>query len=184
MKVSFPKYGPVELLIQKQGVGRIISFVAIVVFAGVCGSYLLANKLWLLTIALIGIVAILLCLGVAVAIFLNQSKVNEPPGAPIEENVPELTPQWNYRPRKPIRARGVLHSPSAETSDDLRSDSFEISDSAWFNDNSLESVTPTFFDGGAEAEEPKTEGLTQPTDTVSAAPSADDAAFRGTTKVL
>ena len=30
MKISFSKYAPVELLIQKQGVGRIISFVAIV----------------------------------------------------------------------------------------------------------------------------------------------------------
>src|SRR4029450_5169145 len=79
MKISFPKYGPVELLIQKQGVGRIISFVAIVVFAGVCGSYLFANKLWLLTIALLGIAAILFCLGVAVAIFLNQSEINKAP---------------------------------------------------------------------------------------------------------
>jgi hypothetical protein len=184
MKISFPKYGPIELLIQKQGVGRIISLAAIVFFAGVCGSYLLANKLWLLTIALLGIAGILLFLGAAAAIFLNQSKVNEPPGAPIEENVPELTPQWNYRPRKPIRARGVLHSPSTETSDDLSSDSFGISDSAWFNDNSLESVAPTFFDGAVEAEELITEGLTQPTDTVSAVPAADDAAVRGTTKVL
>jgi hypothetical protein len=183
MKISFSKYGPVELLIQKQGVGRIISFVAIVCFAGGCGSYLLANK-WLLTIALLGIAGILLCLGLAVAIFLNQSEVNKAPSDPIEEDVSEPTAQWDYRPRKPIRARAVLDSPSAETSDYLSSDSFEISDNAWFNDNSLESVAPTFFDGAVEAEELITEGLTQPTDTVSAAPAADDAAVRGTTKVL
>jgi hypothetical protein len=183
MKTSFPKYGA-HLLTRKQGVTTIISFVAIVVFAGVCGSYLLANKLWLLTIAVFAIAGILLFLGATVAIFLSQSKVDEAPSSPMEQNVPEFTPQWNYRPRKPIRARGVLHSPSTETSDDLSSDSFGISNSAWFNDNSLESVAPTFFNGAAEAEEPITEGLTQPTDTVSAAPSAQDAAVRGTTKVL
>jgi hypothetical protein len=125
MKISFLKYGPVELLIQKQGVGRIISFVAIVCFAGVCGSYLLANK-WLLTIALLGIAGILLCLGVTIAIFLNQSEVNNTPSAPIEENVSEPIAQWNYRPRKPIRARAFLDSPIAETSEGFSSDLFEI----------------------------------------------------------
>jgi len=175
MKISFPKYGPVELLIQKQGAGRIISFVAIVFFAGVSGSYLLANKLWLLTIAVLAIAGILLFLGAAVAI-LNESKVNnEPPGAPIEENVPELTPQWDYRPRKPIRARGVLDSPSTETSDGLSSDLFGISDNAWFNDNSLEGAAPTFIDGPPETEETKTEALPQTTDSVCSAPTVEDA---------
>jgi hypothetical protein len=184
MKISFPKYGPSEFLTRKQGAALIISFVAIVFFGGVCGSYLLANRLWLLMIAMLGVAGILLFLGAAAAIFLKQNKIAEAPSAPIEENVSEPMAQWDYRPRKPIRARAILDSPSAETSDDLSSDSFGISDNAWFNDNSLESVAPTFFDGAAEAEEPITEGLTQPTDTVSAAPTADDAAVRGTTKVL
>jgi hypothetical protein len=58
-------------------------------------------------------------LGVVAAIFLNQSEVREVPSAPIEQEVPPITPHWEYRPSKPIRARGVLNSPSSETSDDL-----------------------------------------------------------------
>jgi preprotein translocase subunit SecG len=119
MKISFPKYGPGELLTRKHGATRIISFVAIVFFAGVFGSYFLSNKLWLLTIAMLGIACILLCLGVIVAIFLNQSEVNETPSALFEENVPRITTQWDYQPRKARRAHAALDSPSAEMSDGL-----------------------------------------------------------------
>jgi hypothetical protein len=80
--------------------------------------------LWLLTIAVLGIAGILLGLGARAAIFLNKNEVNETTSALFEENVPRLTPQWDYRPRKPIRARGVLDSPNTETSDDLSSDLF------------------------------------------------------------
>ena len=174
MKISFSKYAPVELLIQKQGVGRIISFVAIVFFAGLCGSYLLANKLWLLTMALLGIAGILLCLGVAVATFLNQSEVNKAPSAPIEENVAEPIAQWDYRPSKPIRGRAVLGSPSAETSDGLSSDLFEINNNVWLNDNSPQGAVPTFIDGPPETEGTKTEALSQTTDSVCSAPTVED----------
>jgi divalent metal cation (Fe/Co/Zn/Cd) transporter len=71
MKISFPKYGPGELLTRKQAATRTVSFVAIVFFAGVCGSYLLGNKWWLLTIAALVIAGILLCLGAAAAISLK-----------------------------------------------------------------------------------------------------------------
>ena len=175
MKVSFSKYGPVGLLIQKQGVGRIISLAAIVFFGGVCGSYLLANKLWLLAIALLGIAGILLCLGVAVAIFLNQHEVTKAASAPMEENVSEPIAQWDYRPRKPIRARAVLDSPSAETSDSLSSDFFGINNNVWLNDNSLEGAAPTFIDGSPETEETKIEALSQTTDFVCSAPTIEDA---------
>jgi hypothetical protein len=184
MKISFPKYVPGELLTRKRGATRIISFVVIAFFAGVCGTYLLGNKFWLLTIALIGIAGILLCLVAAAAIFLNQSEVNEPTNVPIERDVPRLTPQWDYRPRKPIRGRGVLDSPNAETSDDLSSDPFGMNDNVWLSDNSLEGAVPTFINGPPEVEEPRTRAFPQTTDTVSAAPTADDAAVRGTTKVL
>jgi hypothetical protein len=133
MKISFPKYGPGELLTQKRLVTCIISFVALAVFAGALGSYLVANKLWLLTIAVVGIAGILLCLGAAVAIFLNQNKLDEAPSAPIEEYVPRLTPQWDYRPRKPIRARAALDSASTETSDGLSSDPLEMNDNVRFD---------------------------------------------------
>jgi hypothetical protein len=175
MKMSFPKYGPIELLIRKQGAVYIISFVAIVFFAGVCGSYLLANKLWLLAIALLGIAGILLCLAVAVAIFLNQSEVTKAASAPFEEDVSEPIAQWDYRPRKPIRARGVHHSPSAETSDGLNSDLFGINNNVWLNDNSLEGAAPTFIDGPPETEETKTEAVPQTTGSVCSAPTVEDA---------
>jgi hypothetical protein len=175
MKISFPKYGSVELMIREHGLGRIISFIAIVVLAGVCGSYLLANKLWLLTTALLGIAGILLCLGVAVAIFLNQGEVSKVPSAPIEENVSEAIAQWDYRPSKPIRARAVLYSPRAETSDDLSSDPFEINNNVWLNDNSLEGAPPTLIDGAPESEEIKIEALSQTTDSVCSAPAVEDA---------
>ena len=173
MKISLPKYGG-HLLTRKQGVTTIISFVAIVFFAGVSGSYLLANKLWLLTIAVFGIAGILLFLGAAVAIFLNQSEVNKAPSAPIEEDVSEPITQWDYRPKKPIRARAALDSPSAETSDGLSSDLFEINN-VWLNDNSLEDAAPTFIDGLPETEETKIETLSQTTDSVCSAPTVEDA---------
>jgi hypothetical protein len=148
MKISFPKYGPRELLTRQQGATRIISFVAIVVFAGVCGSYLLGNKLWLLTIAVLGIAGILLLLGARAVIFPSQSKVDETPSAPIEESVPRLTPQWDYRPRKPIRARATLDSPSAETSDGLSSDPFGMNDNVRFD---FENPEPTVEDATTKA---------------------------------
>jgi len=133
MKISFPKYGPGELLTRKQAATRTVSFVAIVFFAGVCGSYLLGNKWWLLTIAALGIAGILLCLGAAAAISLKQGSVDKAPSAAIEENTPRLTPQWDYRPRKAIRARAVLDSPSTETSDGLSSYPLGIDDSVRFD---------------------------------------------------
>lgn len=176
MKISFPKCGSAELLTRKQGATPIICFVAIALFAGVCGSYLLGNRMWLLTITLLGIAGVLLSLGVAAAILLNQSEVHEAPGAPIEEDMPLITPQWDYRPSKPIRARGVLNSPSSETADDLSSDLFGISDNVWLNDNLFEGAAPTLINGPPEAEEPITKPLPQTTDLVGAAPTADDAA--------
>ena len=148
MKISFPKYDTGELLTRKRLAPWIIAFVAIALFAGVCGSFLLGNKLWLLTIAVLGIAGILLYLGAAVAIFLNQSVVNEPPSAPIEENVPRLTPQWDYQPRKAGRARAALDSPSMETSDGLISDPFGINDNVRFD---FENPEPTVEDATTKA---------------------------------
>ena len=148
MKISFPKYGIDELLTQKRLATCIISFVALAVFAGALGSYLLGNKLWLLTIAVLGIAGILLLLGARAAIFPSQSKVDETPSAPIEENVPQLTPQWDYRPRKPIRARATLDSLSTETSDGLSADPFGINDNFRFD---FENPEPTVEDATTKA---------------------------------
>ena len=134
MKISFPKYGIDELLTQKRLATCIISFVALAVFAGALGSYLLGNKFWLLTVAVLGIAGILLFLGAAAAIFLKQQgEVTEAPSAPIEQEVPRITPQWDYRPRKPIRARATLDRPSTEASDGLSSDPFGINNNIRFD---------------------------------------------------
>ena len=176
MKISFPKYGIDELLTRKRLATGVISFVAIVFFAGVFGSYLLGNKFWLLTILVPGIAGILLFLGAAAAIFLKQTKVDEAPAVPIEENAPQITSQWDYRPRKPIRARGVLDSRGTKTSDDLSSDVFVTNDNVWRNDDSDEGATPTFINDPPHAEEPITKSLSQTTDSVGASPIVDDEA--------
>ena len=177
MKISFPKYGIDELLTQRRLATCIISFVALAVFAGALGSYLLGNKFWLLMIAVLGIAGILLCLGAAAAISLSQSKVDEAPsGAPIEENAPRITSQWDYRPRKPIRARRVLDRPGTKTSDDLSSDVFVTNDNVRWNDDSDEGATPTFINDPPEAEEPIPEALSQTSDPGCASPSVDDEA--------
>ncbi len=184
MKISFSKYSPGELLTRKQLATCIISSVAIAVFAVVCGSYLLGNRLWLLTIAVLGIAGILLRLGAAATIFLNSSEINEAPNTPIEESAPRITSQWDYRPREAIRARAALDSPGTETSHGLSSDSFVTNDNVWCNDESLEGTTPTFINGLSDAEEPITKALSQTTDAVGGAPIVDDGAVRRTTKVL
>jgi hypothetical protein len=81
MKISFPKYGPGELLIKKLGAPSIIWSMMIGFFAGLCGSYLLKNHFWLLMIAVLSAVSILLCLGAAMVIFLNLRKVDGAPTA-------------------------------------------------------------------------------------------------------
>jgi hypothetical protein len=121
---------------------------------------------------------------VAAAIFLNQSEVSEAPSALVEANVPRLTRQWDYRPRKTIRARAALDSPNTETSDGFSPDPFRMDDSVWLNDNSLEGVAPTFINSPAEAEKPITKAFPQTADSVCTAHLVDDALFRGRTKVL
>ena len=147
MKISFPKYGIDELLTQKRLATCIISFVALAVFAGALGSYLFGNKFWLLTVAVLGIAGTLLLLGARAAISLNKSEVNETPSAPIEENVPRLTSQWDYRPRKK-RARATLDRPNTETPDGLSSDAFGINDNVRFD---FENPEPTVEDATTKA---------------------------------
>jgi uncharacterized membrane protein len=104
LKISFPKYSSGELLIKERATRCIISLVIIGFLAALYGSYLLHNKFWFLTIALVGIAGILLWLRRAAGVFLTSTKVDRPPSANTEENVPRITSQWDYRPRKPIRA--------------------------------------------------------------------------------
>jgi hypothetical protein len=90
--------------------------------------------------------------------------------------VPRITSQWDYRPRKAIRARAVFDSPGADTSDVLSPDPFMTNNNVWFNDDSLEGAAPTFIDLQPDAEELITKAFPETDDTVCAAPTADDAA--------
>ena len=182
MKISFPKNGPSELLIKQRGAPLIISSAMIGFFAGLCVSFLLQNKFWLLTIALVGIAVILLCLGAAAGIFVNSSKVlnsRKVDGAPIaniKENVPRITSQWDYRANKPIRTPAVCDSPSAETSEVLSAELFGINNNLWCSDNSLKGAAPIFVNAPRDAEELIPKVLSQTTEPVCTAPTVDDAA--------
>jgi hypothetical protein len=145
MKIWFPNCSLGELLTRNRSASRIISFVVIGFFAGLCGCYLLENHFWLLTIAVLGIASVLLCLGAAVGISLNWSKVDGAPSASIKENVPRITSQWDYRPRKAIRAPAVFDSPGPETSAVLSPNPFVINNNVWCNDDSLECAAPAFI---------------------------------------
>ncbi len=147
-------------------------------FAGVAGTYLLEHHFWLSMIAVLGIASILVCLGGAVGIFLNRSTVGEPPTATIRENAPRSrsTSQWDYRPRKAIRAFAIMDDPGAETYEVLSPDPFAMNDNVWFNYGSVEGATPTFVDRQPDGEEFITKVVSETTDSVPAAITADDTA--------
>ena len=104
---------------------------------------------------------------------LPKVRSTKHPALPSKKTMPEPIPQWDYRPRKPIRGRAVLDSPSTETSDGLSSDPFGINDNVWLNDDSDEGATPTFLNDPPHAEEPMPESLSQTTHSVGAAPTVD-----------
>jgi hypothetical protein len=176
MKITFPKYGLGELLINKLDAPSIIWSMMIGFFAGLYGSYLLKNHFWLLMIAALSVVSIVLCFGAAMRILLNWRKSDEAPSTGIKENGPRITSQWDYRPRKAIRVRVALDRPNAETSAVPSPDPFMTNNNVWFNDDSLDDAAPTFVNIQPNAEELITKVLSETTDTICAAPVARDAA--------
>jgi len=179
LKISFPKYGPGELLIKERATRYIISLVILGFLAALCGSYLLQNKFWFLTIALVGIAGIVLWLRGAAGIFLNSSKVDRRPSANIEENVPRITSQWDYRPKRPSRSPAVCDSQSAETSQLLSPDPFGINNNVWCNDTPLERAAPIFSNGRPDAGELMTKVLSETTDPVCTTTAVNHAAVSG-----
>jgi len=111
----------------------------------------------------LGIAGILLWFGGAAGIFLNWSKVdraqsaNSAPSANIEENLPRITSQWDYRPKRPIRAPAVFDSPGAETSEVLSADPFGINNNVWLNNGALERTAHAFMNLDATVEDATTE---------------------------
>ena len=109
--------------------------------------------------------------------YLSQrSKIEGTPSANIEENVPRITSQWDYRPRKATRAPAVFDSPGAETYEVLSPDPCVINNDVWCNDDSPECAAPAFIRLRPDGEELMTKVLSETTDTVCATPTVDDAA--------
>jgi Tfp pilus assembly protein PilN len=48
-----------------------------------------------------------------------------------KKSVPQITPEWNYRPREAIRRYAAVESARAETSDVLNSEPFTINNNVW-----------------------------------------------------
>ena len=88
----------------------------------------------------------------------------------------QITPGWDYRPRRPSRSPAVCDSQSAETSQLLTPGPFGIDNNVWSNDNSLEGAAPTFSNGGPDAEELMTKVLSQTPDPVCTALIVEDPA--------
>ena len=164
------------MLIKQRGAPLIISSAIIGFFAGLCVSYLLQNKFWLLAIALVGIAGIVLCLGGAAGIFVNRRNIDVASSANIQENAPRITSQWDYRPNRPIRTPAVFDSPGAETSEVLSAERFGINNNLWCNDNSLEGAASTFINRPRDAEELIPKVLSQTTEPICTVPSVDDTA--------
>jgi fucose permease len=87
MKLSFAHYISAALVSRKRGASHIISAVVIGFFAGMVGSYLLANTLWTLVLALASVAGIFLCLGGAASNLLNRNKSHPVSGAPVKKKV-------------------------------------------------------------------------------------------------
>jgi len=66
-------------------------------------------------------------------------------GTRIKKNAPQITSEWNYRPRETIRRFAAVDSAEAESSEILGPERFAINNSVWLNDDSLESAAYTFM---------------------------------------
>jgi hypothetical protein len=143
LKILFLKYGSNALLAKKRGASYIIAFIVICFFAGLGGSYFLENNFWLLTIAVLGIVGILLCLGGGGSVLLGWRKVEGARSTRIKKNAPQIKSGWDYRPRKAIRSYAGANSAGAETSEVLSPERFAINNNVWLNNGSLECAAYT-----------------------------------------
>ena len=114
-------------------------------FAGLCGSYLLENNFWWLTIAVLGVAGILLCLTGAGRALLGRPKVEGARSRRIKKNAPEIKSGWDYRASKAIRPHGDASGAGAEASDVRSSERFAINNNVRLNNDSLERAAYPFM---------------------------------------
>ena len=134
MKIFFPERRSGPLLTKLRGGPRIIWFIIICFFFGLCGSYLLENHFGLPAIMLLGIFVILI--GAVVIALLYWSKIGQGRCAPIKKSVPRIISEWQYRPKQAIRRFAVLESAGTEPSDVLSPTPFAINNHIWFPEDS------------------------------------------------
>jgi len=146
LKISFQNYSSGAFPNKKQRAPSLISSVIIGFFAGSCGSYLLENNFWLLTIAVLGIAGILLCLGGAGSALFGWRKVEGARSTRIKKNAPQIKSGWDYRPRKAIRPYADANGAGAETSEVLRPERFTINNNVWSNNDSLGRAAHTVYE--------------------------------------
>src|SRR6266404_270282 len=143
MKIFFANYSSGTLLTKKRSVRRIISFIVICFFAGLCANYLLGNNFVSLAIMVLGIAGILV--GGAVSVLFNRNKAGVARGTRTRKYTPQIKSGWDYRPRKAIRPYTGPNSAGAEASEVLSPEPFAINNNSWFNDDSLECAAHTFI---------------------------------------
>jgi hypothetical protein len=86
--------------------------------------------------------------GAALSAFLNWNKVNRPRSTRVMKNAPQITSEWNYRPREVIRRFAVVQSAETETGDLLTPNvAKDKNDNVWFNDRWLEFAAHPFVNG-------------------------------------
>jgi len=66
-------------------------------------------------------------------------------GTRIKKNAPQITSEWNYRPRKAIRRYAAANSAGVEISDLLSRDPFAINNNVWLKKDALECGAYTFM---------------------------------------
>ena len=143
MKIFFANYRSGTLLTKKRSVRRIISFIVICFFAGLCANYLLGNRFVSLAIMVLGIAGILV--GGAVSVLFNRNKAGVARGTRTSKYTPQTKSGWDYRPRKAIRPYTGPNSAGAEASEVLSPEPFAINNNVWFNDDSLECAAHAFI---------------------------------------
>jgi hypothetical protein len=60
---------------------------------------------------------------VAINSLLNRQKAERTKTADKKKNVPQISPGWDYRPRKPVRRHAAVDAARAETAENLNSSS-------------------------------------------------------------